>query len=186
MKKILIGTALSLMFLGQGVQASDYDYSYAPETEEEGFGQLYAGVGASLALGDSFSTCDDHDLNCLGYRAYLGYKQSEAIAIEGSYMNFFRGRDDASGDKYEASGLGLSVLGTGMIKDNIEGFGKVGFVAWTNRENGKSVADGTDLVLGAGAQLKYRDNIRFRGELEYIGGDMDSVLLNAGVNYSTL
>lgn len=186
MNKFFLGGVLSLLIL-QPAWASDYDYSYTDQHAIEEDGSLYIGAGASLSLGDSFDTCDKHDLNCLGYRAYIGYKPVEKIAIEGSYMNFFRGRSSTkSNAKYENSGLGLAVLGMHPIKDNVEGFAKVGFVAWDATVDGQTQADGSDLMLGAGAQIKYRDNIHFRGELEYIGGDMDSVIMSSGVSYSTL
>ncbi|MEZ5450288.1 MAG: hypothetical protein R3E89_15410 [Thiolinea sp.] len=106
--------------------------------------------------------------------------------MEGGYHHLFQGRSAASsGYKVEGSALSLSVLGLMPFKDNIEAFGKLGFAAWNARVNGVTSSDGSDVLLGGGAQMKLNENIGLQGELEYVGGDLDSTSLGASVSYST-
>lgn len=187
MKKSLLGSALVLLLV-QGT-AFAYDYSYTEDTSKDGETNFYVGAGLGILGGDAADACDNLDLNCTSWKTFVGYRPLENFALEGAYHNLFSGRYtnplDGNSYKVESTGLSASALGIMPLKDNLDFFGKLGFLAWKARTNGTAEADGTDMLLGGGIQSKINDNLGLRGEIEYVGGDLDSPNYSAGVTYST-
>ena len=201
MKKLFAASLCGLVMMSGA--ASAYDYTY---TEEEavsnGFESLYGGVGVGIMGGDSGEACSRLDMNCMSYKAFAGYRTSEHLAVEGGYHSLIDDRASTTGEDFNISALSLAVVGLMSVdqlgimegRKDIELFGKVGMAAWDRKINGvvqvssdeKVVAsDGTDFLLGGGAQMKFNENIGVRGEVEYIGGDINSTNYTAGVTYST-
>lgn len=187
MKKYLLSSSLVLL-LAQG-SAFAYDYSYTEDTAKDGTANFYVGAGVGILGGDAGDACDALDLNCTSWKAFAGYRPLENFALEGAYHNLFSGRYtnplDGNSYKMESTGLSASALGIMPLKDNLDLFGKLGFLAWEARSNGTAGADGTDMLLGGGIQSRINDNLGLRGEIEYVGGDLDSTNYSAGVTYST-
>lgn len=183
MKKYLFSGALALLLAQGSVYA--YDYSYTEDTSIDGETKFYVGAGLGILGGDAANACDTMDLNCISWKTFVGYRPLENFAIEGSYHNLFSGRSKLDSSKVESTGLSAAALGIYPLKDNIDLFGKLGFLAWEARTNGTAKADGTDMMLGGGVQSKLTDNIGLRGEIEYVGGDLDSPNYSAGLTYST-
>lgn len=184
MKKLLAGSALSLLLAQSGAFAYDYTYTETDSGDERI--EIYAGAGVGLLGGDAGNVCGEQDLSCISKKAFIGYRPTDHFAVEGSYHDFFGGRASTNGVKMEASGLSLSALALMPVKDNIEAFGKLGFAAWEARMLGTATANGTNMLLGGGAQMRITEQMGVRGEVEYIGGDLDSTNISAGVTYSTL
>lgn len=183
MNKYLLGSALALLLAQGSVFA--YDYSYTEDTSQDGSVNFYVGAGLGILGGDAANACDTMDLNCVSWKTFVGYRPLENFAIEGGYHNLFSGRSKLDDTKVESTGLSASVLSIYSLKDNIDLFGKLGFLAWEARTDGTAKADGTDMLLGGGVQSKLTENIGLRGEVEYVGGDLDSTNYSAGVTYST-
>ncbi|MFZ1342603.1 outer membrane beta-barrel protein [Thiothrix eikelboomii] len=183
MKKYLLGSALALLLAQGSVFA--YDYSYTEDTYKDGSVNFYVGAGLGILGGDSADACDKMDLNCFSWKTFVGYRPLENFALEGGYHNLFSGRSQLDGTKVESTGLSASALAIHSLKDNIDLFGKLGFLAWEARTDGIAKADGTDMLLGGGVQSKLTENIGLRGEVEYVGGDLDSTNYSAGLTYST-
>jgi opacity protein-like surface antigen len=187
MKKYLIGSVLALL-LAQG-SAFAYDYSYNEDTNKDGAANFYAGAGVGVMGRDAADSCDFGDLNCASWKAFVGYRPLENFAIEGAYNSLFRGRytnkETGVSSKIESTGWSASALAIHSLKDNLDLFGKLGFSAWEARADGTAKADGTDMLLGGGVQSKLNDNVGLRGEVEYVGGDLDSTNFSAGLTYST-
>jgi len=190
MKKYLIGSALALLLAQGSVFA--YDYSYTENTNKDGAANFYVGAGiGGLVAGNAADVCDKLDISCVSWKTFVGYRPLDNFALEGGYHHLNSGRSTAANDptgasrKYEATGLSASALAIHPLKDNIDLFGKLGFLAWEERINGTATADGTDMLLGGGVQTKVNDNLGLRGEVEYVGGDLDSTNLSAGLTYST-
>ncbi|TXH71201.1 MAG: hypothetical protein E6Q83_03090 [Thiothrix sp.] len=186
MNKYLLGSALALLLAQGSVFA--YDYSYTEDASKDGAANFYVGAGLGVLGGDAADACDALDLNCTSWKTFVGYRPLENFAIEGAYQNLFSGRytgTDNNSYKVESTGLSASALGIVSLKDNLDFFGKLGFLAWEARTNGKASADGTDMILGGGIQSKINENLGLRGEIEHVGGDLDSTNYSAGLTYST-
>ncbi len=184
MNQLLLGSLLSLLLMQSSAFA--YDFNDDSDDGSEIINKIYLGASVGVqAVGDAADLCSDLDLNCVSMKAYLGYRATPNVAFEGGYHNLFSDRSPVTGNKLEATGFSLAVLGLMPVKDNIEAFGKLGYAAWQARVDGRAASDGTDLLMGAGAQMRFTDNLGLRGEVEYIGGDLDSTNMNAGITYST-
>ena len=184
MNKYLLGSAFALLLAQSSVFA--YDYSYTEDTTKDGAARFYVGAGVGgLVNGDAADACDALDISCVSWNTFVGYRPLENFALEGAYHNLFSGRSALDGAKVESTGLSASALAIHSLKDNLDLFGKLGFLAWEASSNGTASADGTDMLLGGGIQRKINDNLGLRGEVEYVGGDLDSTNLSAGITYST-
>ncbi|MCB1620476.1 MAG: outer membrane beta-barrel protein [Thiothrix sp.] len=190
MKPVLLAGLVSLLL----TQASAFAYDYAADDSiNSNLQKLYVGANIGLVAGDAQDFCDERDLTCLPWKALVGYRVNEKIAVEGSLFRTLKGTSSASadyGEPYDTGGMSASVLGFYPIQDNIEAFGRLGVAVWdTESDNSVTVANicngGTDFLIGGGAQMNISDNLGLRGEMEYIGGDFDSTTFSAGITYST-
>ncbi|MEZ5477225.1 MAG: outer membrane beta-barrel protein [Thiolinea sp.] len=192
-KLILIGLSLLAVHAGSVLA---YDYTYTEDAEvRNGFENIYAGASIGLSGGDIGSECDKQDMNCTSWKAFAGYRTSEHWAFEGGYHNLLSDRSSSSTQRNDVTALSLSVLGIMALddfnidaipySDQLEVFGKLGMAAWNSESDFLRYNDGTDFLLGGGAQMKLNENVGVRGEMEYIGGDVDSTNYSAGLTYST-
>ena len=190
-KTILAGLTGLLMAHGS---AFAYDYTYTEtEAQKNGYESFYAGASIGLAGGDAGSYCDDNDLSCLSWKAFAGYRASENLAFEAGYHNFIEDRSSVTHQQIKTTGLSASVLGIMQANqfdyfaghDDLEFFGKIGLAAWESKADYATQTSGTDFLLGGGAQMKLGDNLGVRGDIEYMGSDIDSMNYSAGLTYST-
>ncbi len=188
MKCIRLAGLISLVLLQ--APAFAYDYSYQADNEET-TGNFYVGASTGYMLGDAYDLCSDNDdLNCATWKGFAGYQVLPSVAVEAGYQSLLSGRttatDTAASQQLKTTAWTGSVLGFYPIQPNIEAFGKVGFAAWSAKSSGSTVlSSGTDMLIGAGAQMKMSDNLSVRSEWEYVGGDLQSTNISAGVSYST-
>ncbi|HPE60580.1 MAG TPA: hypothetical protein PLB10_09600 [Thiolinea sp.] len=190
MKPFFLAGLVSLL-LAQG-NAFAYDYSTNDDIGTN-LQKLYVGANVGLVAGDAKDFCDEKDLTCLPWKAFVGYRINEKYAVEGGMFRTLKGTSsDAAdyGEPYDTGGMSASVLGFYPIQDNIEAFGRLGVAVWdTESDHSPTVSNicngGTDFLIGGGAQMSISDNLGLRGEMEYIGGDFDSTTFSAGITYST-
>ncbi|MBU0656324.1 MAG: outer membrane beta-barrel protein [Gammaproteobacteria bacterium] len=157
------------------------------DTSGEGAGTFYAGVSAGQAEVD----CDNCDST--GWKLFGGYKVTPNIAVEGGYYSLVNAEETvAPGVDAEvtASGLGLAGVASLPVADDLELFGKAGVMRWDAERKVTGFptdkADGTDLLLGAGATYMVGDNWGIRGEYENVGGDLDASMYSVGATFSSL
>ncbi|WP_020394023.1 outer membrane beta-barrel protein [Thiolinea disciformis] len=187
MISIRLAGLLSLVLL----QAPAFAYDYTFQTEEtDPTGSFYVGAGSGYMLGDAYDLCaDNDDLSCITWKGFVGYKPLPSVAIEAGYQSLMNGRATASDNtniQIKTTAWSGSVLGFYPVQPNIDAFGKLGFAAWSSKSGSNTVnSSGTDMLIGAGAQMKMTDNLSIRGEWEYVGGDLQSTNVSTGVTYST-
>lgn len=192
MKKVLLASLIGLITANGSAFAYDYTYS-KNEIQSNEFESIYIGSSIGLSGGDAGEFCDDEDLSCLSWKAFAGYRMSEHVALEAGYHNFIEDRGSINQQQVKVTGLSASVLGIMPAneiemfanQDSLEFFGKIGLAAWESKLDYERQTDGTDFLLGGGAQMKLGDNLGMRGEIEYLGSDIDSLNYNAGLTYST-
>ncbi len=202
MKKTNLAALLALALGSTPVFA--YDYSYTQEQRStNGFESLYAGAGMGIAGGDAGEKCGDL-VDCLTWKSFVGYRTGKHMALEAGFHSLLDARDDSGvNDDLSLTGLSMSVLGITPAQElqfldpvmqyldfipnaqNMELFGKLGMSAWKSKVNGDVAVSGTDFILGAGAQVKLGENLGARSEVEYLGGDADSLNYGASLTYST-
>ncbi|MGB0846101.1 MAG: outer membrane beta-barrel protein [Thiolinea sp.] len=183
-----------LITLALSSTAFAYDYSYTEEQQAgNGFESFYAGASMGMLGGDGGEVCEGIDLSCMSWKGYAGYRKSENFALEAGYHSLLDTRSSSTAADIDVSALSLSAMGITSIQGldfmpgnkDLELFGKLGMAVWDSKVNHAAVVDGTDFLLGGGAQMKLNDNLGLRGEMEYIGGDVDSTNYTAGMTYST-
>lgn len=193
MKKIFLTGFTAMMAMAHG-PAFAYDYTYTEETVQSNpHAGLYAGASMGISGGDAGEVCDDKDLSCLSWKAFAGYRANKNFAFEAGYHNFIEDRSGVDQTQVKVTGLSASVLGIMPASeidmfsahDNLEFFGKIGLAAWESKVDYERQTDGTDFLLGGGAQMKLGDNLGVRGDIEYMGSDIDSLNYSAGLTYST-
>lgn len=192
MKKILLAGCIALA-MAHG-SAFAYDYTYTEEkARSNGYESFYAGASMGISGGDAGELCDDKDMSCLSWKAFAGYRASENLAFEAGYHNFIEDRSSNDLTQVKVTGLSASVLGIMPASkidmfsahESLEFFGKIGLAAWESKVDYARQTDGTDFLLGGGAQMKLGDNLGVRGDIEYMGSDIDSLNYSAGLTYST-
>lgn len=191
MKKILLAGLLGLTTASGSALAYDYTYT-ENETRSNDYESFYGGASLGFVGGDSGELCDDTDLSCLSWKAFTGYRMNKNFAVEAGYHNLIEDRDN-HGNQVKVTALSASVVGIMPAneidmfanQDNLEFFGKLGMAAWESKVDYVRQTDGTDFMLGGGAQMKLGDNLGVRGEMEYLGSDINSVNYSAGLTYST-
>lgn len=192
MKKVLLAGLIGLITANGSAFAYDYTYS-KDEVQSNAFESIYAGAGMGISGGDAGEFCDDEDLSCLSWKAFAGYRMSKNFAVEAGYHNFIEDRGSVNQAQVKVTALSASVVGIMPADDidmfanqeSLEFFGKIGLAAWESKVDYERQTDGTDFILGGGAQMKLGDNLGVRGEVEYLGSDVDSMNYSAGLTYST-
>jgi OmpA-OmpF porin, OOP family len=155
-------------------------------------GQAQARSWCDTEPGITVAACDDKDT---GWKVFLGYRFHRNFAAEASFMNageysatvnFFGTPASVSTD---ATAFGLAALGILPVSEQLELFGKLGFV------NGESDAEvvvggsrvavgdrGTELTFGLGAVYNVAPRFGIRAEWENID-DADISMLSVGIQY---
>jgi hypothetical protein len=149
---------------------------------------LGASVGQSnVELDDDF----DFDADATGYKAILGWRPLDWLAVEGNYVDLGSGDDDVLGEKVESDidGIALSVLGF-LAVGPVDLFARVGVIDWDAEISVpdfdlRSKEDGTDLAYGVGAQFRVW-GLSLRAEYERFDiSDADKVdLVSVGLTYT--
>ena len=153
---------------------------------------LGAGVGRTTLEIDDL----DVDLSSFDYKAdstttkiIAGYRFMGFVAVEGSYIDFGSLSDSADVDgetvRIETDLTGFDLCAMGMLPIGFaDVFVKGGFVSWEadieaafDEITELDVENGTDLVYGVGAQVRF-SGFAVRAELEYFDiSDADSLYL---------
>lgn len=160
----------------------------------QGKPSIYAGFGGGITASSDFcdedadvtlTSCDDADLNL---KAFGGFRAHQNLAIEASVIRL--GEFTASARVFgvpvtgsaEASTVNLQALGIMPVNDRAELFGKLGLSLWsvdavaiTRSGSVSADARGTDIVIGAGANIVLTDklSLRFDWDLYPNIGDKD-------------
>ena len=131
------------------------------------------------------------------WKAYSGVRMGEKIFVEGGYVKFGeqKGNDGSAEVSSKAKGYSTAGVVTYSLNEQIELFGKAGMWWWKNEKklaNTTTKAEGSDLLLGVGANYNLGDNMGVRAEWErYQMSSDDSAkqaldLLSVGVTFSSL
>lgn len=156
-------------------------------------------LGASLGTASSeFCT----GLNNCGetnntWKVYSGVRMTDKVFVEGGYIKFGDQKGSHEGSQITSSAKGYSTAGvvTYPLNSQIELFGKAGLWWWKNEQKhstGKVALDGSDILLGAGANYNLGNNMGVRAEWErYQMSHEDAAkqpldLLSVGVTFSSL
>lgn len=119
----------------------------------------------------------DYDADSTGFKAIVGWRFLDWLAVEGNWVDLGSGDDEVQGEKFEigVSGPSLSVVGFWPIGP-VDLFGRVGAVNWeaeledvTSGED--FTEDGTDLTYGVGAQFRVW-GLSIRAEYERFEADL--------------
>lgn len=192
-------------------------------SSEDGTGAMYGGASIGQSSDAACESVADQagallgDFECASpsaWKVFGGYKVTPNIAVEGSYVDFGEADSDftlAGGIpgnavanpavvKSTASGFGVSGVASAPVNEQVNVFGKAGFMAWEAEDDvtvknvtvagsktdvtTKSSTDGVDLSLGAGAEYKINDNWGVRGEVERFDG-VDANLYSVGATFSS-
>ena len=210
MKKIILSTAVLTALLSMSTAYAGGSSSIFSDTSGGGAtaAGLYGGASVGRAFEDHCTTIDysDSDSNSdhasvdtceessdeTAWKVFGGYKVMPNLAFEGAYIDF--GTETNDDETAEISFKGVSLMGVAStsVTDNIDVFGKFGVLRWKgdawSGESGYEVdasATGTDLAIGAGAQVGVTDNIAIRGEVEHFD-DINVNLFSLGASFSTL
>jgi len=143
------------------------------------------------------------------WKVFGGYKVMPSFAVEGAYIDFgevsntYEGSLDEDGTNTwgkasdKIKGVSLMGVASTSVTDNIDVFGKLGVLRWdrdswvsydqndTSKPSTFGSTQGTDLAIGAGAEVNVSDNIAIRGEVEHFD-DIDVNLFSLGASFSTL
>ncbi|HPE60579.1 MAG: outer membrane beta-barrel protein [Thiothrix sp.] len=183
---------LSSASAGSGNDLSSYGIPYEDDCSNNGW-KIYGGykITDNLAIEGGYYNLGEAD-------------ESHAVGYDDPKTGATLNSIQATG---KASGIALSGVYSYPVMDNLKIMGKAGIIKWksegdldgTATIDGTSVsgrlesaeADGTSLLLGAGAQYDFDQNWGVRGEYEYFkredfaGEERDVSILSAGVVYNT-
>ena len=191
MKKWIVGLIASA--LGMGVSTAGFGQSMGQGLYVGGsIGQASADSFCDGAAGFTVSNCDDSDT---GWKAFAGYRFHRNFAGELSYMNAGEytatvtvGATSATVSA-DATAWGLAALGIYPVSEQLELFGKLGFVRGETDANvtiggtSATVGDsGTELHYGFGAVYNLSRNLGIRAEWENVD-DADLSMLSVGIQY---
>lgn len=159
----------------------------------------YLGASISKATTDGFCSgvADCENAN-QSWKAFAGVRANDNIVLESSYVDFGQqsGTDANGATSQQATAFTAAALASIPVSDQIGVFGKAGMARWTlehTNSTGTTKSTGTDMMIGAGADYDFGDNMGLRAEWERykdIGstegqsGDID--LLSLGFLFSSL
>jgi hypothetical protein len=152
-------------------------------------------LGASV--GESSVQFDDADLNfdasSTGYKAIVGWRFVDWLAVEGNYVDLGSGEDNVIGENVKSDVNGVSLSAVGFLPVGpVDLFARVGAINWNADLTApgldlKASDDGTDLAYGIGAQFRVW-SLSIRGEYERFDiSNADTVdLISIGVTWTFL
>jgi hypothetical protein len=135
----------------------------------------------------------DFDADSTAYKAILGWRFLDSLAVEANYVDLGSGDDNVAGTRIETdvSGLSLSLVGF-LPVGPVDLFARVGVIDWeadvTAPDFDFGVSDdGTDLAYGVGAQFRVW-SLSIRAEYERFDiSDADTVdMVSLGVTWTFL
>jgi OmpA-OmpF porin, OOP family len=166
-------------------------------THAEGW---YVGIGAGQATSDADTdgitflsgpgpiSVDETDSS---FKVFGGYQFNKYLGVEVGYIDMGETSATAPGPdtyKFALTGFEVAAMGTWPISEKFSLFGKLGLVSWNSDVTfnvsgiGGSVSEnGTDAMVGAGAQYNFTKNLGVRAEVEVF--DIDEVDAGAGSTY---
>lgn len=200
-KSMATASLLALMLISSQGYAGFYDDE--EESSSMNFSGLYAGAGVGKALSHCINT--DEECNETGWKMYAGYQVNDMIAVEGGYHHIAdsnrmtgtaSGEDGvvAHGAQTEVTGLSASAIAKFAVDPQLDVFGRAGFMSWRKEmtpnvgapeEAEYAEKDGTDLLVGVGADYKLNENWGIRGEYEHVGGTLQADMYTVGTTFST-
>lgn len=138
--------------------------------------------------GENFSI----DADSTGYKAIVGWRFLDWLAVEANYVDLGSPDDDVGDATVEADVSGLSLSAVGFVPIGpVDLYARVGAIDWEadlKASNlGVESADGTDLTYGVGAQFRVW-SLSLRAEYERFDLDQaDTVdMLSLGVTWTFL
>jgi hypothetical protein len=154
-----------------------------------------AGVGQSgVSYEESFAGEDfSFDADSTGYKAIVGWRFVDWLAIEANYVDLGSGDDNVAGERIEADVSGLSLSAVGFLPVGpVDLFARVGAIDWEADLSAPNLGveandDGTDLTYGIGAQFRVW-SLSLRAEYERFDLDQaDTVdMVSVGVTWTFL
>lgn len=153
-------------------------------------GYIGASIG-SAGVDDPQGGVDDSDT---GFKLFGGYRFNENWAVEGFYADFGAPEGTPFGipASTEITGYGAQIVGAFPVSDQVELFGKLGFISWDEDFSAFGMVtnsdDGEDLTYGIGVTFNVSEQVSIRGEWEFYDiadefGDIDVDLLSVGFEY---
>ena len=159
-----------------------------------GLNQYYFGgtIGASDASNycSGSANCEDGDT---AWKIFGGYKVSENLSAEASYVNLGDLHKTTSGgtENADITALTATAVGSMPITEQFDVFGKVGAMRWSSN-NTVGSQDGFGLTYGIGAKMRLNETTKLRAEwekfpsIETSNTDKSDVnMLSMGVELST-
>ena len=147
---------------------------------------------AGVSIDESFEGQDfDYDADSTAFKAIVGWRFLDWLAVEGNYIDLGSGDDTIEGVKFETDVSGVSLSAVGFLPVGpVDLFARVGAVNWDADLSalGETFSDdGTDLTYGVGAQFRVW-SLSIRAEYEQF--DIDSAdtvdLISVGVTWTFL
>ena len=147
---------------------------------------------AGVSIEESFEGQDfDYDADSTAFKAIVGWRFLDWLAVEGNYIDLGSGDDTIEGVKFETDVSGVSLSAVGFLPVGpVDLFARVGAVNWDADLSalGETFSDdGTDLTYGVGAQFRVW-SLSIRAEYEQFDVDAaDTVdLISVGVTWTFL
>ncbi len=132
MKKYLLIAAIAA-FSSSSVMADDSFSS----SDDSGGGTIYGGVTLGKTDAKCVGTADCKGSN---WKLLAGYDVTSNIAVEGAYHNMLKK------DNEKVTGISASGLYKVPVSDDLQAFGKAGFMAWDDSAT-TSKTNGTDILV---------------------------------------
>lgn len=172
----------ALPILAQNSHAADQAYM-----SKSSF-YLGGGIGYSRMNGEDYTnTNGDLSKSKTAWKALVGVKMNDSLAIEAQYLDF--GAANRNSDRIQASGYTAGIVLDFFKNAPIAPYAKVGVLIWEtdNRFNGISMnEDGNDVTGGLGLRFAVSDNMSVRTEYERFmmdKTDIDSLSVNLQYNF---
>jgi OOP family OmpA-OmpF porin len=156
---------------------------------------LGASVGQSGVTFEETVAGEDFefDTDSTGYKAILGWRFLDWLAVEANYVDLGSGDDNVAGTRIETDVNGISLSAVGFLPVGpVDLFARVGAIDWkadvTASDLGFDASDdGTDLTYGVGAQFRVW-SLGVRAEYErYDISEADTVdMFSVGVTWTFL
>lgn len=133
----------------------------------------YLGISLGKATTDGFCEAQAQCGNdAKAWKASAGVRLNDNLMLEGSYVDFGKQSGTNTEGKTEnqsASGFALAGLVGVPVNAQIEAFGKAGLTKWTHEHTANNATiktDGTDVLVGIGADYNLGNNMGVRAEWE--------------------
>lgn len=159
------------------------------------------GVYLGAAVGKSGVSFDetiegqnlDFDIDSTGYKAIVGWRFLDALAIEANYVDLGSGDERVGGTRIETDVSGLSLSAVGFLPIGpVDLYARIGVIDWEADVRApefdvSSGDDGTDLAWGGGAQVRL-GSLALRAEYErYDVSGPDTVdMVSVGLTWTFL